>query len=181
MLRIEHVMFGRKSSKGISGHGARDSAWRGCNVTIPHKQDVQPYLDQMDEKAEAIGAVNTVFRSAHRTLSATNTDVDGVREAIEQTPADKGIAVVLGAGGAARAAFAQLARMDLSEIRVIARTPAKAGQAVRQCGLDARIFPICRWRQRIRRCEFADQRNPARHDWSGRDAGIRDRGPVCDE
>ena len=119
-----------------------DSLWRGCNVTIPHKQAVQPFLDMLDEKANAVGAVNTVFRGVDGGLSGTNTDVDGVREAIATVSASSAIAVVIGAGGAARAAFAQLAGMGFAQTRVLARTPAKARTAIDECGLEAQIYPL---------------------------------------
>jgi len=120
----------------------RDPAWRGCNVTIPHKQAVQPFLGAVDTKAQAIGAVNTVFRGPDGTLTGTNTDVDGVADAVNIGVSGKGAAVVIGAGGAARAAFAQLATMGLSDVRVLARTVKKAQQAVSDCGLEARVIPF---------------------------------------
>ena len=58
-----------------------DQAWRGCNVTAPLKQAVLPFLDGLSAAAEAIGAVNCVHRKGERLLG-TNSDVDGIAEAI---------------------------------------------------------------------------------------------------
>jgi shikimate dehydrogenase len=98
-----------------------DPAWRGCNVTAPHKQAVISFLDE----ASPIGAVNCVVREGDR-LIGLNTDADGVREALAGaplwTPAFAGErsgaresqvsldrVVLIGAGGAAKAARAALA------------------------------------------------------------------------
>ncbi len=119
-----------------------DPDWRGCNVTIPHKQAVQPFLDELDEKAGAIGAVNTVFGRGDGGLIGTNTDIDGVAEAIAAAQSKAANAVVIGAGGAARAAFAELARGNWADVCVIARSPEKAARATAECGLEARIVPF---------------------------------------
>ncbi|MBV1916596.1 MAG: shikimate dehydrogenase [Sphingomonadaceae bacterium] len=119
-----------------------DPDWRGCNVTIPHKQAVLPFLDRQDERAQRVGAVNTVWPASDGRLCGTNTDVDGVREAVGAERLAGGRAVVIGAGGAARAAFALLAERDSIETAVLARSPEKAKSAVTECGLNARILPF---------------------------------------
>ena len=112
-----------------------DAEWRGGNVTIPHKQEVGQYLDQSDDKARAIGAVNTVYRDRDGRLSATNTDVDGVRAAIAGLDLTGQEVTVIGAGGAARAAFALLAESNCASVHVMARNPDKAVNVARSCGL----------------------------------------------
>ena len=114
-----------------------DPAWRGCNVTIPHKEKVQPYLDQLDEKARAIGAVNTVFKDGNGLLVGTNTDVDGVDEALDGLELQGQEVCVIGAGGAARAAFAALARRRCASVFVLARNPQKAVKVAESCGVFA--------------------------------------------
>ena len=90
----------------------------GANVTIPHKETVIAHLDQLSGDAAAIGAVNTIQRLGDR-LIGHNTDVDGFREFIA---GDAGInvsgsrALVLGAGGAARAVVKALDDLDAAEI-----------------------------------------------------------------
>lgn len=119
-----------------------DPDWRGCNVTIPHKQAVMPFLDEIDVKASRVGAVNTILSHEESRLAGTNTDVDGVDEAIQHVEIAGGIAVVLGAGGAARAAFAHLAEAGAEQVRVMARSADKAVRAASECRLEARIFPF---------------------------------------
>ncbi len=119
-----------------------DPDWRGCNVTIPHKQAVMQFLDSLDDGAEAVGAVNTIWRDGAGNLCGTNTDVDGVAEAIAPVGGDAGRAVVIGAGGAARAAFATLAGRQFGKVVVVARSESKARDAIMDCSLDADILPF---------------------------------------
>ena len=98
-----------------------DPAWRGCNVTAPLKQAVIPLLDE----AGAIGAVNCVVPDGGR-LIGHNTDIDGIAEAL--TGADLRRVVLIGAGGAARAAVASLQEAGAREVTVLARDPNKASQ-----------------------------------------------------
>lgn len=83
--------------------GVRAMNVRGISVTIPHKIAVMQYLDEIDETAKKIGAVNTIVND-HGVLKGYNTDWIGVIKAIENLTKlkDKKVAV-LGAGGAARA------------------------------------------------------------------------------
>lgn len=119
-----------------------DPIWRGCNVTLPHKETVARLVDRVDPRAVAIGAVNTVVRQLDGELVGYNTDVDGVAEAISGLASHGRPAVVIGAGGAARAAFACLANMDFAEVRVIARSPDKAVAAAGECGLPVAALPF---------------------------------------
>ncbi len=79
----------------------------GCNVTVPHKQSVIPYLARCEPDAEAIGAVNTIWLE-EAALVGGNTDAHGFLAALDEGAPGwahgAGLAVVLGAGGAARAA-----------------------------------------------------------------------------
>lgn len=89
-----------------------DGDWRGCNVTMPHKQAVMPLLDAIDPLARRVGAVNTVVRGADGTLTGYNTDVPGFLEPLAPVLADVHLfrmARVLGTGGAARAIVTGLA------------------------------------------------------------------------
>jgi len=103
-----------------------DTAWRGCNVTIPHKERVASFLDQVDDRAQAIGAINTVFRTTEGGLTGTNTDVDGIAEAVGHVDLVGQEVCVIGAGGAARAAFYFLSNMRCAAVLVMARDPEKA-------------------------------------------------------
>lgn len=112
-----------------------DPAWRGCNVTIPHKENVAALVDEADSLASRMGAVNTVVRRADGRIAATNTDVDGIADAVAGCEPGGRHAVVIGAGGAARAAFAVLAEPGYAAVRVLARSPDRAIRAASASGL----------------------------------------------
>lgn len=83
--------------------GVRALDIRGLSVTVPHKVDVMPYLDEVDPVAQQIGAVNTVVNNSGH-LKGYNTDWTGFVRSLEVHTAIKGKqCVLLGAGGAARA------------------------------------------------------------------------------
>ena len=82
-----------------------DPAWRGCNVTIPHKQAVLAHVDWIDPTAAAIGAVNTVVPE-NGVLAGYNTDAVGFLEPLQPLLERRHLfrmARILGTGGAARA------------------------------------------------------------------------------
>jgi shikimate dehydrogenase len=99
---------------------------RGANVTIPHKVSVMEYLDEIDREAVRIGAVNTIVNDGGK-LKGYNTDGIGALRAIRQRYGDlRGArAVILGAGGAARAISYKLAE-NVSEVRILNRTLSRA-------------------------------------------------------
>jgi shikimate dehydrogenase len=115
-----------------------DPDWRGCNVTAPLKQSVMHLLDEIDEAARTIGAINCVLPRRNH-LVGSNTDVDGVAAAlVDAVVAGKRIAVI-GGGGAARAAIHYLGRQGAGEIHVLLRDPAR-GESLRSLasGLEIR-------------------------------------------
>ncbi|HWB47853.1 MAG TPA: shikimate dehydrogenase [Stellaceae bacterium] len=104
--------------------------FRGCNITIPHKQAALKVMDRVDAFAQRIGAMNTVIVAADGTLEGSNTDVFGFRENLREQAPDwrphNGPAVVLGAGGSARAVVAALGAMGVGEIRLVNRSLGRA-------------------------------------------------------
>lgn len=100
---------------------------KGVSVTIPHKVAVIPLLDAITDRAKAVGAVNTLFWRDGR-LMGDNTDVAGVAAPLEAHRDRLGPALVLGAGGAARAACAALRGLGVTDLCVSARHLAKAEQ-----------------------------------------------------
>lgn len=91
----------------------KDADWRGCNVTMPHKQAVIPLLDRMEPLARRVGAVNTIVRAQDGALVGRNTDVAGFLEPLRPALAQQHyfrMARILGTGGAARAIVAGLAQ-----------------------------------------------------------------------
>lgn len=121
-----------------------DLVLSGFNVTVPYKETVIPYLDRISPEAEAIGAVNTVYRRGKRWFGA-NTDMEGFLMAIVK---DRGFrlagkkAVILGAGGAARAVVYGLAKEKIREVWLTDCFPGKAGKIVRDM---KKIFPCVRF------------------------------------
>jgi len=105
-----------------------DPLWRGCNVTMPHKQAVMPLLDRIDTPATKIGAVNTVKRGSKGGLSGTNTDASGFLEPLKgdlNAAHYFRMARIIGTGGAARAIISGLGRNGFTLV-VAGRDPAKA-------------------------------------------------------
>jgi len=120
---------------GDAIRGARALGIRQLAVSLPHKQAVIPLLDEVDETARRIGAVNTVTLRGER-LEGANTDWLGAVLALERTGKLAGCrAVVLGAGGTARAAvFGLLARG--ARVTVLNRTPEWAAALARDLGAE---------------------------------------------
>jgi shikimate dehydrogenase len=103
----------------------------GANVTIPHKQAALALAAQASRAARQIGAANTLTFAADGTITAENTDAPGLMAAFEQSP--RGMrALVLGAGGSARAAVWALREAGASEVYVWNRTPERAETLARE-------------------------------------------------
>jgi len=104
--------------------------FRGCNLTIPHKEAALSIVDRVDPLARRIGAVNTVIVAPDGALEGRNTDAFGFRENLNDCAPDwdpaAGGAVVFGAGGAARAVVAALIEARVPEIRLVNRTIGRA-------------------------------------------------------
>ncbi|MCL1489902.1 MAG: shikimate dehydrogenase [Pseudanabaena sp. Salubria-1] len=99
---------------------------QGFNLTIPHKVEVMPLLDEVLPIAKAVGAVNTVKRVGDRWVG-TNTDVAGFLEPLKKLNCDweNMPAVILGSGGAAKAVVAACLELGCSVIHVVGRDPKK--------------------------------------------------------
>jgi shikimate dehydrogenase len=102
----------------------------GVNVTVPHKEAALAAMDTVSQQARRIGAVNTVVVGRDRSLHGTNTDgfgfVENLKDGYRGWTAGRGPAVVLGAGGAARAVCAVLIDGGVPELRLINRTRSRA-------------------------------------------------------
>jgi shikimate dehydrogenase len=125
--------------------GFRAGGWSGFNVTLPHKEAILPLLDMIDPLAVAIGAVNTVVAVGDNRLEGRNSDAHGFLASLRQTRAIRTDrpAVILGAGGAARAILAALTDARISEIRIVNRSRQRAMAL-------AAAFPavVCDWNDR---------------------------------
>ena len=112
--------------------------FRGVNVTVPHKEAALAAVDDADALARRIGAVNTIVVGADGRLTGTNTDGFGFLENLKEgapgwNPA-AGPAVVLGAGGAARAVAVALIDAGAPDIKLINRTRARADRIAQDLG-----------------------------------------------
>jgi shikimate dehydrogenase len=109
-------------------NGVRALGMRGINVTVPHKEAIVELLDEVDDLAAQLGAVNTVVNDG-TTLVGYNTDVVGFLEALKTVApggASGGRFLVAGAGGAARAVVAGLCREGASHVWIFNRTEERA-------------------------------------------------------
>ncbi len=114
-----------------------DLGFRGVNVTVPHKEAALAVCDQVDPLTRRVGAVNTIVFSAGR-LSGSNSDgfgfLQNLRHGAPDWRADSGPAVVLGAGGAARAVVVALIDAGAPEVLLVNRTLARAETLAAELG-----------------------------------------------
>ena len=128
----------------------------GCNVTIPHKETAMRLMDRLDPVAQKIGAINLIVVEPDGSLSGFNKDAYGFMECVRQAQpawqASAGPAVVLGAGGGARAVVVGLAEAGASEIRLINRSEARAKTVAALGGSIVRVMP---WEERSKALDGA--------------------------
>jgi shikimate dehydrogenase len=114
--------------------------WRGCNVTVPHKQAVIASLDRLSERAREVGAVNTIVADdgAH---AGDNNDVGGIVDSLspEARPAP---VCQIRSGGAALAALAAFRLLSVSFVSLNVRDRAKGERLLEASGLDGRVGPV---------------------------------------
>jgi shikimate dehydrogenase len=128
----------------------KEPGFRGINVTLPHKVAVLPYMAEIDSVARRIGAVNTIVIRPDGSLSGSNTDAFGFIESLKaDAPAGwsaaQGPAVVLGAGGAARAIVVALLDAGAPVLRIVNRSLEKAEALAAEFG--DRLQPVA-WDKR---------------------------------
>jgi shikimate dehydrogenase len=132
--------------KGLTALG-----FAGCNITIPHKETAMNLVDRVDPVARRIGAINTIVVAPDGTLDGFNNDAFGfiaaLREAKPAWRPDSGPAVVVGAGGGARAVVASLIDGGAKDVRLVNRTHARAEALAREFGGPAAAHP---WAERER-------------------------------
>lgn len=133
-----------------------DMNFRGFNVTIPHKQTVMNFCKHVDAMAERIGAVNAVTFDTRRNLYGVNTDaygfIEGVRHTVPHIAFSKRPALILGAGGAARAVLEGLLAEGTPEITLCNRTLDKAATWARTCSQPDKV-KVLNWKERNKAVE----------------------------
>lgn len=119
-----------------------DPAWRGCNVTIPHKIAMLDLVDDPGGVREKIGAMNTIVKQSDGSLIGTNTDAAGFLAPIADTDWSGKHAILIGAGGAARAVIFALKQAGIGEITIVARSGLKASGMLMQASVKGSVLPM---------------------------------------
>ena len=148
-LNLDSSYIGYRIPKGeLEGgiEGLKKIKINGFNITIPHKIEMMKYLDKMDESCSIIGAVNTVVNN-EGVLKGYNTDMDGFLEPLKKRniTIQNSKVLLLGAGGAARAIVAGIAKEKAANIDIVNRTIEKANnlsEFARKLGLSAKVKKI---------------------------------------
>lgn len=116
----------RREDFSVVLRGLARAGFRGVSVTVPHKQAAFALADRVDPAAQAAGAVNQLLFCAGGRLEGLNTDVAGLAESLSGIALGGRPTVLLGAGGAARAAVLALDRLGAGEIRILNRDRKRA-------------------------------------------------------
>jgi len=119
-----------------------DPTWRGCNVTMPHKQTILALLDTVSRNAAAIGAVNTVRRGEDGRLHGRNSDVHGIWRSLDDVELAGKRVLLIGAGGAARAAAYAIQQRTPGSTMVMNRNVAAAERLVEDFRLSGPALPL---------------------------------------
>ncbi|MGQ0661652.1 shikimate dehydrogenase family protein [Sphingosinicella sp.] len=121
-----------------------DADWRGCNVTMPLKQDAAGHVDEVDPRSARVGALNVIYPSLGRT-TGTNTDVLGILDVLP-TAYFRSDALpeirIIGAGGAARALLAACKERLVSLVFFNVRNPEKAWPLLREWEFGGTVGPL---------------------------------------
>lgn len=138
--RTQHVL-----AEGLADYfetRRNDPNWRGCNITIPHKIAALDHVTDPGGIRSSIGAINTVFRDEKGELVGTNTDAAGFFAPISEDEWAHRDAIVIGAGGAARAILFALAQADIGSVTILARSPLKAAALLSHFGLKGQVLKM---------------------------------------
>jgi shikimate dehydrogenase len=115
------VRLGPSELVGYLEDRRRDTEWRGCNVTAPLKQQAAGLIQMGEGASRGMGAVNCITPNEQGPLTGCNTDIDGVRAALSGVEIRDQHVVLIGAGGAARAALPYLVAEGAGQVTIIAR------------------------------------------------------------
>lgn len=119
-----------------------DPAWRGCNITLPHKQAALDYVEDRGGVRQSIGAINTAFRAEDGVLIGTNTDAGGFYAPIAGLDLEGAHAVVIGAGGAARGILFALSKVGIGRVTIQNRNVLKAAALLSSFGIKGEAVPL---------------------------------------
>ncbi|MES1984367.1 MAG: shikimate dehydrogenase [Pseudomonadota bacterium] len=119
-----------------------DPDWLGCNVTIPHKIAVMDYTDDPGGVRDRIGAMNTIASETGGPLIGTNTDAGGFLQALVVRKWKGEHALLIGAGGAARAILFALSTFGVKTITIMARDATKGQALLDRAGITGTVIAM---------------------------------------
>jgi shikimate dehydrogenase len=119
-----------------------DPAWRGCNITLPHKETALDLVEDRGDVRATIGAINLAMRAEDGAIIGTNTDAGGFYGPISGVPLAGAPVAVIGAGGAARAILFALSRIGVGEVTILNRNVLKAAALLSAFGLKGKALPL---------------------------------------
>lgn len=114
-------------------------AWRGCNITVPHKIDVMDHVADPGNVRGTIGAMNTIIRQPDDGLMGTNTDAAGFFAPIADFDLEGMPVAVVGTGGAAHAVLFALSKASVGPVTLLARNPLKGAAILARFGLKGTV------------------------------------------
>jgi shikimate dehydrogenase len=124
---VRYELFPLENIADLPALLTQNPALRGLNVTIPYKESVIPFLDDLDETAQAVGAVNCIKVLENHLLIGYNTDVVGFekslpKEQVERWQVERNTALILGTGGASKAVAFVLKKLKIP-FKFVSRNP----------------------------------------------------------
>lgn len=123
-------------------HRRVDTLWRGCNVTVPHKLAALSLAEAADDAANEVGAANTLVPCEKHGVRAHNTDIAGFAESLPDVVGAR--AIVIGAGGAARACLVALRNSGIASVTLVNRDVGKAGRLLAELQIAGEALPLDR-------------------------------------
>ncbi len=120
----------------------QDTAWRGCNITVPHKIAAMDHVADPGGIRDTIGAINTVIHQPDGSVIGTNTDAAGFYSPIADLPLEGSTVAVIGTGGAAHAILFALARAQVGSVTLLARNPLKGAAILARFGLKGTVVAL---------------------------------------
>ncbi len=119
-----------------------DPAWRGCNITLPHKIAALDHVDDRGNVRDTIGAINLAARVEDGAVIGTNTDAGGFYDPISAMEWSGAHVAVIGSGGAARAVLFALSRVGVGRVTLVARNPLKGAALLATFGLKGDVVAL---------------------------------------
>ena len=133
------------SREGLAEYFAErraDPDWRGCNITVPHKEAALDFVADPGDVRRSIGAINLAFRTEAGALVGTNPDAAGFYAPISDMDLTGKPVAVIGAGGAARAVLFALSKVGVGSVTILNRNPLKGAGLLASFGLKGNALKL---------------------------------------